>query len=394
MAISLFWRLIIGYAAILLLTIGASLYSIIQLGALSKSAQVAIDTDYRVIADQETLTDVFLSEVRYGGKYLLTQSPATYDQFVQFKSDFLHYLRGLKAIEMPAPVVNQLSHIEQLHHSYHDLFEREVCYIKARQPYAQSRYQQEREKILDNTLRELARLKEQLQKNAHDKLEEMGGSARTARNIAIGTTLILLVLGTALSLKISTTITSSLAKLKQRIQNEGSESEPRPSVSSIPEIQELSVVLAQRINWLNEAAETNANLILDVTEQLAARLIAQKTRIRDLGAPSQTTTVQSNQAPVAELVADTDRLVQYCAELNATAAAQTEVRKLERRAAQAFNPTPALAASNRRNPSTWSHSLAATLRATAGFATRCVNMLVLLARHFGLHKLIINKQRN
>jgi len=180
MALPLFWRLTLGYAAILLLSVGTSIYAIVQLGELSQTARVALDTDYRTIAQQETLTDAFLSEVRYGGKYLLTQSPSSYDQFRQFKNDFLGYLSELKATGTTVETSTELVRVEQYHQSFHGLFEQEVRYIKAGQPYAQSRYQQERDKILDNMLRELARLKDQLEKNVHDKLERLGGTARAA----------------------------------------------------------------------------------------------------------------------------------------------------------------------------------------------------------------------
>ena len=181
MPIPLFWRLILGYAAILLLSVGTSVYSIVQLGGLSQTARDAIDTDYRTIAHQETLTDAFLSEARYGGKYLITQAPASYDQFRQFKNDFLRYLGELKSAGVSGEITTQLVRVDQLHRSYHDLFEQEVRYLKAGQPYAQSRYQQERDKILENTLRELAHLKDQLEKTLHDKLEHMSGTAGAAR---------------------------------------------------------------------------------------------------------------------------------------------------------------------------------------------------------------------
>lgn len=386
MAIPLFWRLILGYAAILLLTISTSLYSIVQLGALSQSARAAIHTDYRTIANQETMTDAFLSEVRYGGKYLITQSPATYDQFVQFKNDFLRSLRELKGAAIPDAIVNQLSDLEHLHHGYQDLFEQEVRYIKARQPYAQSRYQQEREKVLDNTLRNLARLKEQLQQNVQDKLEQMSGSAHTARKITIVTTLMLIVLGTTLSLKISSSITKSLSEFKRQTQEEISGPEHSMPPSQLPELQELSVALTQRIRQLNEAVEKNASLVLQLTEDLAARLIAQKARLRDLGAESQMTMTQNKQLSVASLIADTDRLVQYCGELNAATAAQTEVRKLRQRTPCQTEPAPVLNREPGTSNSVGSRILAVTQRAGERFGSRCAKLAIPLARHFGLHK--------
>ncbi len=234
MAITLFWRLILGYLAILLLSVGASLYSIVQLGELSQTARAAIEIDYRTIAYQENLTDAFLSQVRYGGKYLVTQSPASYEQFRQFKNDFLRYLTELKSAGHDSEINAQLARVERLHNTYHELFEQEVRYNKAGQLYAQSRFQQERDKLLDNTLRELARLKDRLEKNVHDKLEHMGGSARAARRIAIATTLILLVFGTGLSLKISASVTKPLLALKNRTQDAASDLALNAQLSSIP----------------------------------------------------------------------------------------------------------------------------------------------------------------
>ncbi|MGH7817639.1 MAG: CHASE3 domain-containing protein, partial [Candidatus Binatia bacterium] len=317
MPIPLFWRLILGYAAILLLSVGASVYSIVQLGGLSQTARDAVDTDYRTIAHQETLTDAFLSEARYGGKYLITQAPASYDQFRQFKNDFLRYLGELKSAGVSGEITTQLVRVDQLHRSYHDLFEQEVLYLKAGQPYAQSRYQQERDKILENTLRELARLKDQLEKNLHDKLEHMSGTARAARTIAIATTLILLVVGTALSLKISASVTKPLLDLKRRTQDQSSDLDSNPKLSPIPEIQELSDVLAQRMRRLQQAAETNGNRMERATEDLAARLIALKSELTALKTEGQVAMAPS----IDKLIGEADRLAQDCAELNASAAA-------------------------------------------------------------------------
>jgi CHASE3 domain sensor protein len=391
MAIPLFWRLILGYSAILLLTIGTSLYSIIQLGAFSKTARAAIDTDYRMIAYQETLTDALLSEVRYSGKYLITQSPASYDQFLQFKNDFLRYLSGLKASNVSREILTQLSHVEQLHQGYHDLFDQEMRYIKARQPYAQSRYQQERDKILDNTLRELGRLKEQLQTNVQNKLEQMGGSARTARNIAIVTTMILLILGTTLSLKISATVTKSLREIKRRTQSETSDPVSSMPISAIPEIQELSDAFTQRIKQLNEAAEKNVNLVQRVTEEVAARLIALKTRLSDLGVGGQTTNDRDKNSSIAALIADTDRLVQHCAELNAAAAADAEVKKLQSRAAPQPILMPRPGGESAPITSTFSDSLGAKPWTAGWLIARCARMFAHLAHQLGRKKIMTNR---
>jgi CHASE3 domain sensor protein len=214
MSIPIFWRLILGNAGVLVLSVVASLYSIDQLSTLSGNARAALDSDHRMIGYQEALTDAFLSQVRYGGKYIITHTEDRHEQLRQFKSDFIRYLSELKSLQQSEAIATSLSRIEQFHRQYHELFDREVEYIRAKQNYAQSRFQQERDNLLESALDELQRLKTLLQTNLHDKLEGMDQAARTARQIAIVMTLIVVLLGTLLSLKISQSITAPLKELK------------------------------------------------------------------------------------------------------------------------------------------------------------------------------------
>jgi len=327
MAVSLFWRLILGYAMILVLSIGASLYAVFQLGELSQTARKALEIDYRIIAQQEHLTDAFLSEARYGGKFLLTQSPSSYDQFRQFKNDFLRYLRDLKGAGTSAETSTQLVRIEHLHQTFHNLFEQEARYIQAGQPYAQSRYQQERTRILDTALREMARLKDQLEKTLHDKLEGLSGTARAARNIAIVTTLILVVLGTALSIKISTSVTQPLLELAGKTTAKV-HTGPAP-FSTIPEIQELSEVFARQQNRLLQAAEHNAVEMERLSDELASRLAILKRKLNETKKQNGSAPFSADGELIDSIIEDADRLIQRCVEVSAAVAARSAVSKLE-----------------------------------------------------------------
>ena len=392
MALPLFWRLILGYAAIMVLSVGASIYAVVQLGELSQTARGALDTDYRTIAYQESLTDAFLSEARYGGKYLLNQSPSSYDQFRQFKNDFLRYLNELKATGSTVETSTQLVRVEQLHQSFHELFEQEVGYIKAGQPYAQSRYQQERGKILDNTLRELARLKDQLEKNLHGKLERLGGTARAARNIAIAATLVLLIIGTALSLRISTSVTKPLQDLTNKSKNESADEHSGTQLSSIPEIQELSVVVEQQKQRLLRAASDNAGRLERLTEELAARLASHKKQLNELKGMTEPILSSQGRATIDPLIEDTNRLVQYCAELHASAAARTEVMKLAPRTAQDDNADLTSLAANTWLTSELPGTQVASHCTTTPTTTRCANIFAPLFRQLSRHKLDTDKQ--
>jgi hypothetical protein len=212
MTIPTFWRLVLSHLGILLLSGAACLYSIVQLGSVSGSARSALVTSQQVIAYEEALIDAFLSQVRYGGKYLITHTEGRREQLLQFKKDFVNYLDLLKQLEQSESVGASLSRLERLHEQYHELFDREAAYIRAHQNYAQTRYQQERDKIVENTLDELQLLKAQLRATLQGKLENIERGARTARRIAIITTLVVLVFGTLFSLKVSKSLNASLSE--------------------------------------------------------------------------------------------------------------------------------------------------------------------------------------
>lgn len=254
MVITRFWRLLLSHLAILLLSTLAGVYSIIELGSLSGKARTALDSNHRLIGYQEALTDTFLSQVRYGGKYIITHTEGRHEQFHQFKKDFMDYLSLLKILGEAEPIKTSLLRIERLHRQYHDLFEREVQYIRAHQTYAQSRYEQEREKIVESSISELDRLKAQLRTDLHERLEGIEQGARTARSIAIVTTLIVLFLGTLFSFKVSRGINSPLTEPRPEANAVGLQSiDARLGIDN-PLAQTLKAWRARAAEWLQSLA--------------------------------------------------------------------------------------------------------------------------------------------
>lgn len=321
MSIPIFWRIMSGYFVILLLAVGLSAYSIVQLGALSATARAALDSDNRMMAYQETLTDAFLSEVRYAGKFLITRAAANHEEFRQFKEDFKRYMSELTSLAATVEIKRRLLKIDELHLRYHELFDQEVRYTKAGQSYAHSRYQQEREKILDAGLRELEGLKAELNRNLHDKLERMEDAASSGRAISIASTLVLLGLGVGLSLGISKSITTPLSHLTRSV---GQESEPildaASDLSRIPEIRQLSDTVLQERWKLHELARSHAQFVDNVAEQLAAPLMAVKQRLNQVRQHITGMVPQNQRASLDIIIKEADRLIEHCSRLQSSPA--------------------------------------------------------------------------
>lgn len=279
MAIPIFWRLILGYAVILLMCVALASYSILQLGRLSHSAHSALNRDNRMIGYQEKLTDVFLSEARYAGKFIITDSKPLHDQLRQFTGDFVRYLDEVKTLAESSDVKARIERVEELHLRYHELFDQEVKYIKARQPYAETRYREEKEKVLENALAELVNLKAHLQSQLQDKLETIASAARTARTIAIATTVALFGFGLALAFAISRSIVNPLSALGRTIENIEADLDYRSELSRLPEIHDVAVALQRARQRLRDIARANAGFAHLLTDRFATPLISINKRL-------------------------------------------------------------------------------------------------------------------
>ena len=94
---------------------------------------------------------------------------------------------------------------------------------------------------------------------------------------------------------------------------------------------------------------------------------------------------------IDKLIGEADGLAQYCAELNASAAAHTEVLKLRPHMAQQLTGNFMPLGANNWRPSGLPQSLAAPLSAVRRIAERGANLFTPLARQLGLHKGVTNK---
>ena len=195
MAPSILHRFVIGYSSMLILMVAVSGYSMIQLGKLRDAAHIALRVEQRMIDYSEQLADAFLSEVRYAGKFSVTHAPVHHDQYEQFKADFDRYMAQLKSLAGSKDATQRLARAEEYHAQYHQLFEKEVNYIKTKQTYAETRYREEKERLVDYLLREHEAFKSGLQKSLQQRIGYIEQAALESQKFTLAATLLLLGLG-------------------------------------------------------------------------------------------------------------------------------------------------------------------------------------------------------
>lgn len=195
MAPKLLRSFIMSYSSMLILMVAVSAYSSVQLGNLSESANLALNVDQRMIDQSEKLADAFLSEVRYAGKFIVTHAAVHQEQHKQFKGDFDRYMVELKSLPGPKEAVQRLARTEEYHVQFNQLFDKETAYINQRQPYAETRYREERDRLVDYLLRELDAFKNDLHTSLQQRIGDIEQAARKSRRITLGASLLLVGLG-------------------------------------------------------------------------------------------------------------------------------------------------------------------------------------------------------
>src|SRR5258706_1324931 len=156
MARTILRRFVIGYSSMLVLMVAVSAYSIFQLEKLRDAAHIALRVEQRMIDYSEKLGDSFLSEVRYAGKFSVTHTPEQYDQYKQFNLDFDRSMEQLKLLAGAHNMAHRLDRIAEFHAQFRQLFAKEVDYIKTNQPYAETRYREDKDRLVEHIFRVIA----------------------------------------------------------------------------------------------------------------------------------------------------------------------------------------------------------------------------------------------
>jgi hypothetical protein len=179
----------------LILMVAVSGYLITQLGNLSKAANSALKVDQRMIDYSEKLADSFLSEVRYAGQFNVTHATQHHEQYLQFRSDFDRYIALLKPLAGSSGMAQRLARAQEYHAQYRQLFEKEVLYIKTKHSYAETRYREDKDRLVDYLLREQEAFKSDVQKSLQERIEGIEHAAMKSQKVTLAVTLVLVVIG-------------------------------------------------------------------------------------------------------------------------------------------------------------------------------------------------------
>jgi methyl-accepting chemotaxis protein len=313
---AIFWRLILGYCSILAVGVAFSVYAVFRLGEMSGTAESALRGDQLLLGYEEKLTDAILSQVRYGGKFVITRAPAQLEQFRQFKKDFLAYLAEVEKRAGSPELKSLVLRIHELHQRYHYLFDEEARYLAAATPYAESRFRQEKQQAVEGVLAELEKLRHHAQRSLHEKLESLEATAASARTVAAVVAALLWSLGLGLAFLIARGITGPIAEVKRQALAiaHGVPLPPRRRFAA-REIEELGSALDLVREKLASAQAANEAFAERVSERLATVARAVRERARSLAAELATGAMPEQRRQLEIIAEESEYALRFLAEV-------------------------------------------------------------------------------
>jgi len=275
MRLSIFWRLTIGFLAIIALVTAVNLFALHQIRQITELSTRLVVAHYPAIESAKWLIDRLYAQVRSEKKYLAVHDDVFLAHFDDDAREFRQALVALREQESTAEAHSTLKDVENLHDEYRILFHSEARLQPAHGQKLSKGYEPRRDRIVNGIIKALESFIDFHEATINTVVNDARRRSEQAGVVTKQLVIIALCLGLFLAALATYSILSPLRRLQEHIRQIGRGNfKTDVDVQAPSDLQALVDSVGSMAKRLQELDDLKAEFVSHITHELRSPLTA------------------------------------------------------------------------------------------------------------------------